>query len=123
MPIISATDAPHYHLQGVTIVGLAARSRGAGEVTTYRVLLDPGSATPPHRHDHEEVFTVVGGSVTTVLDGEHHVTAIGDTVIVPSGTEHYVFAGGGAADLIAAIPTGTLFITPQGETRVADWAM
>jgi quercetin dioxygenase-like cupin family protein len=120
--ILSATAAPRYHLHGVTIIGLAARSRGATEVTTYRVQLDPHSATPPHSHDHEEVFTVVGGSVTTVLDGEHLLTNVGDTMIVPAGAEHYVFTAARSGDLIAAIPSGTLFITPEGEKRIADWA-
>jgi quercetin dioxygenase-like cupin family protein len=122
VPILSATAAPRYQLQGVTIIGLSARSRGATEVTTYRVQLDPDSATPSHSHDHEEVFTVVEGSVTTVLDGEHFLTDVGDTVIVPAGVEHYVFTEAGSGDLIAAIPAGTVFITLD-EKRIADWAM
>jgi quercetin dioxygenase-like cupin family protein len=122
MPILRATEAPQYHLSGVTIFGLAARSRGATEVTTFRVQLDPNSARPPHSHDHEEVFTVFGGTVTTVLDGEHLTTNVGDTVIVPAGAEHYVFTEDESADLIAVIPSGTLFITPEGERRIADWA-
>jgi quercetin dioxygenase-like cupin family protein len=121
MPVLRAEDAPRYQLPGVTITGLAAASRGAAELTTYRVTLDPGSALPPHRHDHEEVFTVFVGSVTTVLDGEEHVTGPGDTVIVPAGTEHYVYSGDHPADLIAAVPAGTVFITADGGERVADW--
>ncbi len=62
------------------------------------------------------------GSVTTVLDGEEHLTGPGDTVIVPAGTEHYVYSGDHPADLIAAVPAGTVFITPDGDERVADWA-
>jgi quercetin dioxygenase-like cupin family protein len=79
--------------------------------------------TPSHSHDHEEVFTVVGGSVTTVLDSDHFLTDVGDTVIVPAGAEHYVFTAAGSADLIAAIPAGTMFISSEGEKRIADWAM
>jgi quercetin dioxygenase-like cupin family protein len=120
--ILRASEAPRYSLPGATVIGLAAGSRGARELTTYRVRLEAGAAMPRHRHDHEEVFTVLQGSVTTVLDGQEHPTESGDTVIVPAGTEHYVYAGDEQADLIAAVPAGTVFITPDGEQRVADWA-
>jgi quercetin dioxygenase-like cupin family protein len=122
MTIIRANEAPRYVLPGAVIIGLAARSRGSAELTTYRVRLDAGSAMPRHRHDHEEAFTVIQGNVTTVLDGEEFATEPGDTVIVPAGTEHYVYAGDEQADLIAAVPAGTVFILPDGERRVADWA-
>jgi quercetin dioxygenase-like cupin family protein len=122
MPILHANETPQFTLPGAVVIGLASRSRGATELTTYRVRLDPGSAMPKHRHDHEEVFTVIEGSVTTVLDGEEIATGAGDTVIVPAGTEHHVYAGNEKADLIAAVPAGTVFITPDGERRVADWA-
>src|SRR5262245_16419734 len=122
MPIVRGNEAPEFSLPGAVVIGLAAHSRGASEVTTYRVRLDPLAAMPPHRHDHEEVFTVIAGGVTTVLDGRELPTEPGDTVIVPAGTEHYVVAGDVAADVIAAVPTGTVFITPDGEERVVDWA-
>src|SRR5207247_8793095 len=114
--------APRYQLPGATIPGLAARSRGATELTTYRVRLDPGSMMPKHSHDHEEVFTVFRGSVTTVLEGDEIPTGPGDTVIVPAGSEHHVYTTEEEADLLAAVPAGTLFISPDGGRRVADWA-
>jgi quercetin dioxygenase-like cupin family protein len=122
MPIVRGSEAPEFPLPGAVVVGLASRSRGGAEVTTYRVRLDPLASMPPHRHDHEEVFTVLAGVVTTVLDGQRQQAEPGDTVIVPAGTEHYVIAGDELADLIAAVPTGTVFITPDGHERVADWA-
>jgi quercetin dioxygenase-like cupin family protein len=122
MPIVRGSEAPEFSLPGATVIGLAARSRGSREVTTYRVRLHPFASLPPHRHDHEEVFTLLAGGVTTVLDAQEVRTEPGDTVIVPAGTEHYVVAGNVPADIIAAVPTGTVFITPDGEERVADWA-
>jgi quercetin dioxygenase-like cupin family protein len=122
MPIVRGDEAPEFSLPGAIVTGLASRSRGAVEVTTYRVRLGPRAAMPAHRHDHEEVFTVLAGGVTTVLDGREYPTQAGDTVIVPSATEHYVVAGDAPADLIAAVPTGTVFITPDGDERIAEWA-
>ena len=122
MTLLPDADAPRYELPGVTIIGLAAGSRGARELTTYRVQISAGAALPPHRHDHEEVFTVVSGSATAVLDGDELNTGPGDTVIIPAGTEHYVRSDGDPADLIAAVPAGTVFINRDGEARVAEWA-
>ncbi len=122
MPILRATEAPQYSLPGATIIGLAALSRVAVEVTTYRVRLDPGSAIPPHRDDHEEVFTVFQGTVTTVFDDEENLVGPGDTVVVPAGTEHYVHSGEAQADIIAAVPTGTIFVSRDESERIADWA-
>ena len=122
MPIVRGSEAPEFSLPGAVVTGLAALSRGSAEVTTYRVRLDPLASMPAHRHDHEEVFTLLSGGVTTVLDATELPTEPGDTVIVPAGTEHYVIAGDLPADIIAAVPTGTVFITPDGEKRVADWA-
>jgi quercetin dioxygenase-like cupin family protein len=122
MPIVHGSDAPEFLLPGAIVIGLASRSRGAAEITTYRVRLDPLAAMPAHRHDHEEVFTVLAGDLTTVLDGQEQQTEAGDTVVVPAGTEHYVIARNAPADLIAAVPTGTVFITPDGTSRIADWA-
>jgi quercetin dioxygenase-like cupin family protein len=59
MPIVRGSEAPEFSLPGAVVVGLAARSRGSAENTTYRVRLDPRSSMPPHRHDHEEVFTLL----------------------------------------------------------------
>ncbi len=122
MPIVRGSEAPEFPLPGAVVVGLAARSRGSAEITTYRVRLDPRASMPPHRHDHEEVFTLLAGDATAVLDATQIPTEPGDTVIVPPGTQHYVVAGDAAVDIVAAVPTGTVFITPDGEERIADWA-
>ncbi len=122
MPILYAHEAPDFELsETARITGLAAPSRGSAELTTYRVRLEPGSAVPAHRHDHEEVFTLVSGSAIVVLDDEEHLIGPGDTVLVPRGTEHYSYTRSEPADIIAAVPAGTAFITADGEERLPDW--
>lgn len=122
MPILYAHDAPEFELSATgRITGLAAPSRGSAELTTYRVRLDPGSAVPAHRHDHEEVFTLVSGSAIVVLDDVEHLIGPGDTVLVPAGTEHYSYSRNEPADIVAAVPAGTAFITADGESRLPDW--
>lgn len=121
MPYLHAHDAPAFELRGARVTGLASPSRGSSELTTYRVRLDPGSALPQHHHDHEEVFTVVSGSLTAVLDAAEHLAGPGDTVIIPPGTEHHSFTGHEPADMIVATLAGALMITPDGEEALPAW--
>jgi mannose-6-phosphate isomerase-like protein (cupin superfamily) len=49
----------------------------------------PGQELPVHVHDHEhEVFDVLAGRGTMLLDGESVELKPGDTVFVPAGVHH-----------------------------------
>ncbi len=121
MPMARSADDPTFDLEGARITGLASPGRGAAETIMYRIDLEPDSALPSHRHDHEEVFHLARGSLTSVLDGEEHAVSVGDTVIIPAGTLHHAFTGAEAAELLVAMPAGTLFIRPDGERGVPPW--
>jgi len=121
MPVARSADNPTFDLGGNTITGLASPSRGASETMTYRISIPAGSALPPHRHDHEEVFHVVSGAMTSVLGEEGHEVAAGDTVIIPAGLPHRGFAGPEGAELLVAMPVGTRFIREDGEESVPPW--
>ncbi len=62
MPVITDSAAPRFDVEGTHVVGLASPSRGATETSTWRLRLDPGSASPPHSLDREEIFVVLAGS-------------------------------------------------------------
>lgn len=123
MPIVRSQDAPTFDLQGNTVTGLASPGRGAAETMTYKVALEPDSALPQHRHDHEEVFYLASGSATAVLDGEEYPVAVGDTVIIPAGVLHHSFTVEQAAELVVAMPSGTRFIKPDGEGSLPPWGV
>jgi len=123
MPILRFDDAPEFELAGARVRGLASPSRGATETTMYRVELGPGLRLQKHTHDHEEVFHVLEGSATAVLDGVEQLVAAGDTGMIPPGVEHYAFTGeGGTAVFLATMPTGTVMIRPDGERLLPPWA-
>src|SRR5688572_1542004 len=90
--IVRGEDAPRFGATGGTrIIGYAAPSRGSKELATWRMLLDPGVASPAHTHDREEVLHVVHGSLRAEVDGESHELREGDTLIIPAGTLHQMF--------------------------------
>jgi quercetin dioxygenase-like cupin family protein len=64
-----------------------------GEDTNGRfALIDmsvrPGGGPPPHRHDFEEVFTVLEGEFEVTFRGERSVVRAGETVGVPARAPH-----------------------------------
>ena len=62
MPVITDSAAPRFDVEGTHVVGLASPSRGATETSTWRLRLDPGSASPPHSLDREEIFVALAGA-------------------------------------------------------------
>ena len=62
MPVINDSAAPRFDVDGTHVVGLASPSRGATETSTWRLRLDPGTASPPHSLDREEIFVALAGA-------------------------------------------------------------
>jgi quercetin dioxygenase-like cupin family protein len=122
VPVLRSENAPEFDVDGIRVRGLASPSRGAHETMMYRVVMSPGDELPRHHHDHEEVFHVLSGSLLAVLDGEEHSVAEGDTVMIPPGVPHHSVAGEDGAIFLAATPTGTSMIRPDGQRVQPPWA-
>ena len=56
MTIIREQDAPRFGQDGVEVTGLASPSRGSDTVSAWRVLLQPGAASPEHTLTSDEAF-------------------------------------------------------------------
>ena len=122
MPILRSDDAPEFDLNGITIRGGASPSRGAAETMTWRIAFGPGQRLPEHTHDHEEVFHVLEGRLTTALDGEETLVGPGDTVVIPPGMRHTSFTDdAGSATLLSIMPSGTAMIRDDGERVAPPW--
>jgi quercetin dioxygenase-like cupin family protein len=122
VPILKFDDAPEFDLAGVRVRGLSSPSRGALETTSYRVDLRPGQRLPEHTHDHEEVFQVLSGPITVSLDGAETLLMPDDTVMIPPGVSHFVYASASeACAILAMMPVGTIMIRPGGERAVPPW--
>ncbi len=63
------------------------------ESRTIRVTLGPGRRMSYHSHDHrDEVWTVIAGTGSVVLDGEKKEVAPGDVIRIPAGCRHTLIA-------------------------------
>jgi uncharacterized cupin superfamily protein len=48
----------------------------------------PGGGPPPHRHDFEEMFSVLEGEIEATFRGEKTTVRAGETVNVPANAPH-----------------------------------
>ncbi len=121
--VIRGGEAPQIELPGVRFVGMAAPSRGSGQVCTWRIAVEPGhESDQSHRLDRDEVFMVTSGQLRITPDGE--VLRTGDAVAVPAG-QPIAVANPGAepAEAYVAIAAGFTATMADG-TRVGTppWA-
>jgi mannose-6-phosphate isomerase-like protein (cupin superfamily) len=118
--VIRGAEAPKFELPGVRFTGLAAPSRGSGQVCTWRITVEPGLISEQsHRIDRDEVFMVTSGRLRITPDGEE--VHAGDAVTVPAG-EPIALANPGpepaeayiaiAAGFTATMADGTHVATP-----------
>ena len=61
-------------------------------MTIARIHLRAGAVVPGHAHPHEQVATVLEGSLRFVVGDEEHVVSAGESMIVPGGVPHEVEA-------------------------------
>jgi quercetin dioxygenase-like cupin family protein len=79
---------PHLGLVGDTYTILVAGQDTAGKYTLIDMHVPPGGGPPPHRHDFEEMFTVLEGQVRVTFRGETIVATAGQTINVPANAPH-----------------------------------
>jgi quercetin dioxygenase-like cupin family protein len=84
------TDAalPHLGLVGDTYTILLGGEDTAGRYALIDMHVPPGGGPPPHRHDFEEMFTVLEGEIEATFRGEISVARAGETVNVPANAPH-----------------------------------
>jgi quercetin dioxygenase-like cupin family protein len=123
MPVARSVDNPHFQLNGNTVTGLVSPSRGANECILYRVEFPPGGSIPAHRHDHEDVFTVVEGGATIHIDEDSDELGPNDSVVVPTGALHGIVAGSQGCAIVVTMLAGTLFIREDGTSAVPAWGI
>ena len=79
---------PHFGLVGDTYTVLVSGDDTAGKYTLIDMHVPPGGGPPPHRHDFEEMFTVLEGEVELSFRGQQLMAKAGETVNVPANAPH-----------------------------------
>ncbi len=79
---------PHVGIMGDTYTILLSGEDTAGRYTLIDMHVPTGGGPPPHRHDFEEMFTVLEGEIEMTFRGEKSVARAGETVNVPANAPH-----------------------------------
>ena len=109
-------------LPGLAHRTLAGPEHGLRALEVWSQSIEPGGATPPHRHDCEEVVVVLDGEGTLLMRGEEMTFGRGDTVILPVNELHQIVNTGsrplrllaafGMAPVRVELPDGTPLALP-----------
>src|SRR3954454_17662545 len=119
---IKSSAAPCFDLPSLSVLRLAAPSRGARETCVWRITLAPGTPGTPHSIDREEIFVALSGQARVELGGQDAALAPGDALIVPAG-ESFSLSNPGAEPFtaLALAPVGACATLPGGEPFSPPW--
>ena len=79
---------PHLGIVGDTYTILLTGRDTAGRYCLIDMFVPPGGGPPPHRHDFEEMFTVLEGEIEVTFRGAKSVVRAGETINIPSNAPH-----------------------------------
>jgi quercetin dioxygenase-like cupin family protein len=79
---------PHLGVVGDTYTILVSGADTAGRYTLIDMHVPPGGGPPPHRHDFEEMFTILDGEIELTFRGVSAVARAGETINVPANAPH-----------------------------------
>lgn len=87
----------HISMAGDTYTILVSGAETAGRHCLIDMHVPPGGGPPPHRHDFEEMFTLLEGELEFTFRGETSTVRAGSTVNIPANAPHAFKNASGAA--------------------------
>lgn len=110
-------------LPGVAHITLAGHADGLSGLSVWRQTMAPGAATPPHRHDCDEVVLCLSGWGEVHIDGRAERFGADCTIVLPAHREHQIFNTGPqpmeTIGIFAATPVTTR--APDGTPLDLPW--
>jgi mannose-6-phosphate isomerase-like protein (cupin superfamily) len=99
----------------VSYLTLAPGQHGCSNLAITWVECAPGSQQPLHAHpDSEQVYVIVRGEGTMIVDEEERMVGPGDTIFIPPGSRHAI-RNESEGELVFASAAAPPFAIPSGE--------
>lgn len=98
----------HIALAGDVYTILITGEQTDGRYCLIDMRVPPGGGPPPHRHDFEEMFTLLEGELEFTFRGEQVRARAGETVNIPANAPHFFrnVSGAPARMLCMCTPAG-----------------
>lgn len=68
--------------------GVAVKAYSGEKMTLTRFSMTPGAAIPEHSHPHEQMGTMLKGTMELIIGEEKKVVTVGDCWLIPSNVAH-----------------------------------
>jgi quercetin dioxygenase-like cupin family protein len=83
-----SAGVPHISVAGGTYTILVSGSQTAGRYCLVDMLVPDGGGPSPHRHDFEEMFTLLEGELVFTFRGKSQTVRAGSTINIPANAPH-----------------------------------
>ena len=111
-------------LTGLSHRTLAGSANGLRALSVWSQTIEPGAATPPHRHDCEEVVVVGAGRGELHIDGSVQPFGPDCTIVLPANVEHQIVnSGDEPLKIVAALSMTPVQVhLPDGSPLPLPWS-
>jgi quercetin dioxygenase-like cupin family protein len=123
MRLIDQRPPEPSELPGIRHSTWAGEADGLQQLSIWRQSMAPGSATPPHAHDCDEVVLCMGGCGEVRSDGRVQRFGADATLVLPRGQVHQIVNVGPTPLETMAIFAATPVTTrqPEGDPIQLPW--
>ena len=123
MTVITQSAPATTPIPGVSHATWAGQDDGLQQLSVWRQSVAASAATPPHRHDIDEVVLCLSGRGELHIDGRVHPFRGGETLVLPRESMHQIFNVGDQPLEIVGVFGGTPVQTflPDGSALPLPW--
>jgi len=123
MNVIPQTPPAATPIPGVSHATWAGQDDGLQQLSVWRQSVAASAATPPHRHDIDEVVLCLSGRGALHIDGQVHPFHGGETLVLPRESMHQIFNAGDQPLEIVGVFGGSPVQTylPDGSALPLPW--
>lgn len=91
--IVRAAETRRTETPNATMTTLASPTLGASAgLSLWQVEMSAATRGPQHRFDSEQVWTVLQGELSVVVEGEATELGVGDTLVLPADLVRQIIA-------------------------------
>ena len=123
MTVIAQAQPAETPIPGVAHATWAGAADGLQQLSVWRQSVAAGAATPPHRHEQDEVVLCLSGRGELHIDGKVHPFRGGENLVLPRESMHQIFNTGDQPLEIVGVFGGSPVSTylPDGSTLPLPW--